>query len=152
MVRTRGYCVRLAVSSEIKYLTREEGVRVVERKLKEHHQRFQKLGQVGPVVRSVGLKLGLCKPKKNRSVLVKEKHGNAFNIIGEWKEGVCLVRLVHNRGRVVDHCVLVNAYEDVFMEAAEQVQLTLCTESLKTPGGSDCPALHVAEVLEMVRV
>lgn len=152
MVRTGGYCIRLAVPSEIKYLKREEGVRVAERKFKERHQRFQKLGQIGPVVRSVGLKLGLCKPKKDRSVLVKEKYGNAFNIIGEWKEGVCLVRLVHNRGRVVDHCVSVNAYEDVFIEAAEQVQLTLCTESLKTCGGSDYPALRVTEVLEMVRV
>lgn len=61
------------------------------------------------------------------------------------------VRLMQARYRVVAHCLLAKACIVIILDAAETVPARSSAESLRTHGKKKSyPALHVAEVLEIV--
>lgn len=150
MVTVKMDCVCVAVWNGMRLFKEDEGVIVAREKSESHHQKVQKLGQVEPVVREMGLKLEVRKPGKDWKALIEGKHKEAFEIIAGRRCGVWLVRLVQARDEVENHCVLVNALTGMIPEAAEKVPIKVCAESLRICGGKECPTLYVAEMLEMV--
>lgn len=74
----------------------------------------------------------------------------AFSIIENLISGVWLVRLLHTKGHLVDHCIMVDGKRRVIIDSAEIFSIRLCSESLNLCSRDDTLNLRVAEVKELI--
>ena len=107
------------------------------------------LGQVGPIVTGMGLKLEIRKPKYLTKILHRKRYEDAFNVIAGFTSGPWLVRLVHHKTSRVYHCVLVDANQRFILDSEERYPIRLTAETLSMCGGPSCPRLQVAQVFEL---
>lgn len=105
-------CVPSSIVNGVQYFRDTSRVAVAKEKLRKSTTKPTNLKQVGQMVQGLGLKLALRKPVFRREIH-KKRRDMAFNMMGELKKGVWLVRFVQTSGRRADHCVLVNANKGI---------------------------------------
>lgn len=142
-------CIQAESSNAIALQRGVEGYHRATLVWKKYSSRLSKLGQGGPVIVSMGLKLELRKPKHLIAVLQNHRFDRAFNIIAEFSCGLWMVVLQNYDRHRVEHCVLVDANQKIILDSEEEYPITLCAQSLRMSAGSGCRKLQVTQVIEL---
>ena len=144
-------CVPAATASAIGIICGGEGFKracEVWSKTKLH---LSNLGQAGPVLFSMGLSLKMKKPSNLLQQLRSSPPNTGIEIVSNLRKGVWLVRLFQSKGHRVDHCVVVDAWNQMIVDSEEEHPIALTAQSLRMCGGKSCANLKIIEIIEIIR-
>ena len=148
------------MSKEMTEKSEKDGQGLKETNLKEKRKRVSRLGtsdvshvknlgQVGPLIRGMKLRLNVKKPKKLLQAARNMPPKEGLGLLCELRSGIWLIRLVSVRGNSFDHCILINAQEGKILDPAKWFPLKLSQSAVEVCGGKN--EVRIAEVLEIYK-